>query len=51
MCRQIFKATVLEGVGSQEEIERLQNLERGHQITRELAASGELFEEPNEIEA
>lgn len=50
MCRQIFTATIVENVGSPEEIARLQNLERGHQITRELAENGELFEQPNEIQ-
>lgn len=49
MCRQIFKATVLEGVGSPEEIAQLQDLENSHRMARELAENGDLYELPNDM--
>lgn len=35
MCRQIFTAKVISGVGTKEELEELQKLVDGHRVSRE----------------
>lgn len=49
MCRQIFTATVLEGVGLPQEVAQLQELENSHRIAREQAETGDGYELPNEM--
>lgn len=49
MCRQIFTATVLEGVGAPDEIAQLQELENSHRVAREQAEVGDAYELPNDV--